>query len=99
MSLVSGQIALFLLFSSVIPGAHGSKTPGNAMNLSVQMLNIDFFALFAETGDFLNCEGSGLFLLQSSCKHRLKDSSKPSLDPCSDLHFHHQFKHMSHEHK
>ncbi|KTF82032.1 hypothetical protein cypCar_00032288 [Cyprinus carpio] len=24
-----------------------------------------------ETGDFLNCEGSGLFLLQSSCENRL----------------------------
>lgn len=30
----------------------------------------DLSVLSVETGDFLNCEGSGLFLLQSSCKCR-----------------------------
>ncbi len=32
---------------------------------------LSHFFSFAETGDFLNCEGSGLFLLQSSCENRL----------------------------
>lgn len=37
--------------------------------VSKQRSEICIICLFcAETGDFLNCEGSGLFLLQSSCK-------------------------------
>lgn len=42
--------------------------------ISTKVRNVS--VLSVETGDFLNCEGSGLFLLQSSCKSRQRFSLK-----------------------
>ncbi|KAL0973603.1 hypothetical protein UPYG_G00206930 [Umbra pygmaea] len=40
-----------------------------------------------ETGDFLNCEGSGLFLLQSSCNHSCIPNSEASF-PNNNFYLH-----------
>lgn len=44
--------------------------------------HFSFSLLCVETGDFLNCEGSGLFLLQSSCEcRRCSDVTSPAQNP------------------
>ena len=47
----------------VLPGCNLDKGHFLLLNYLISSLSV-------ETGDFLNCEGSGLFLLQSSCECR-----------------------------
>uniref|UniRef100_W5KWC2 Protein-lysine N-trimethyltransferase SMYD5 n=1 Tax=Astyanax mexicanus TaxID=7994 RepID=W5KWC2_ASTMX len=81
-----GQLALLRnLFTTALYDDHLSQwfTPEGFRSLFALVGTngqdfISFAFCFTETGDFLNCEGSGLYLLQSSCNHSCVPNAEAS---------------------